>query len=48
MRMEKDGVYALWLPFDNLYSKYLKKTSNARRLLGLKVYVVYPNEIKIE
>ena len=48
MRMDKEGVYALGLPFDKLYSKYLRKTLKAKHLLGLKVYVVYPNEIKIE
>jgi len=48
MRMEKDGVHALGLPLDALYSKYLRKTLNAKKLLGLKVFVVYPNEIRIE
>ena len=48
MRMEQDGVYALGLPFDTLYSEYLQRTLNASKLLGLKVFVVYPDEINIE
>jgi hypothetical protein len=48
MRMDKDGVYALGLPFDTLYCDYLRRTLKARHLLGLKTYMVYPNEIKLE
>lgn len=48
MRMEKDGVYALGLPYDTYYCKYLQKTVKARLLLSLKIIMVYPNEIKIK